>query len=50
MNLNELKCPDCDVRMTVIYDTDDSYGSHACFKCQFFHKLQNPEEFESNGI
>lgn len=49
MNLNELLCPDCNKRMCVIYDTDDSYGAHACTNCQIFHTLGNPEEYESNG-
>jgi len=44
--LNELLCPDCDTRMTVIYDTDDKYGAHACFKCRIFHTLENPQDFE----
>lgn len=50
MNLNQLLCPDCNDRMFVIYDESDKYASHGCKKCKFFHKLSNPEEFESNGI
>lgn len=44
MNLNELKCLDCDKRMIVVYYEGESQ-SHTCRHCKFFHTLENPEDF-----
>lgn len=47
MNINELKCPDCDQRMVVMYYNED-YCRHACMNCKMFHKLGNPEDYEGS--